>query len=108
MEYQKIDDLRKFIIRVGTVLSAEKIEGSEKLLKLMIDFGDEQRQILSGIAKYFQPEELIGKQLPVVINLEPRKMMGLESQGMILCAGNEENLALLHPSKSLPNGSHVS
>lgn len=108
MEYQKIDDLRKFIIKIGTVESAEKVEGSDKLLKLILDFGSEKRQILSGISKYFSPENLIGKQLPVVMNLEPRIMMGLESQGMILCAGDDVSLALLSPSVLLKNGSDVS
>ncbi len=108
MEYQKIDDLSKFVIKIGTVESAEKVEGSDKLLKLIIDFGFEKRQILSGISKYFSPENLVGKQLPVVINLEPRKMMGLESQGMILCASDEDSLALLFPSVTLKNGSDVS
>jgi methionine--tRNA ligase beta chain len=108
MEYQKIEDLRKFIIKIGTVESAEKIEGSKKLLKLIVDFGSEKRQILSGIANFFKCEDLIGKQLPVVVNLEPRKMMGIESQGMILCAVDENSLALLFPSSFLPNGSDVS
>jgi methionine--tRNA ligase beta chain len=66
------------------ILNAEEIEGSEKLLKLEVEMGDQKRQILSGIKKWFNPQDLIGRKVLVVANLEPRKMMGLESQGMIL------------------------
>ena len=103
-------DFQKLDIKIGTILSVEKVEGSEKLLKIILDFGEENpRQILSGIAKWFTPEELVGKQVPAIINLEPRKMMGLESQGMILMADDEanESVSLLHPTKIVPNGSVV-
>jgi methionine--tRNA ligase beta chain len=80
-----IDDFKKVEIRVGEILSAEKIEGSEKLLKLKVSFGDEERQVLSGIAAYYpEPSALVGKRVPFVTNLAPRMMMGLESQAMIL------------------------
>jgi methionine--tRNA ligase beta chain len=104
------DDFQKLDIRMGKILSAERVEGSEKLLKIILDFNEEQpRQILSGIAKWFNPEDLIGKVVPAIINLEPRKMMGLESQGMILMADDDVNqsVALLHPHKEVPNGSIV-
>jgi|688.fasta_scaffold00063_133 methionine--tRNA ligase beta chain len=103
-------DFQKLDIRMGTVISCERVEGSEKLLCIMLDVGEETpRQILSGIAKWFNPEDLVGKQVPVIINLEPRKMMGLESQGMILMADNmlEESVSLLHPQNKVPNGSVV-
>ena len=104
------DDFKKLDIKIGTVISAEKVEGSEKLLKIILDFGEETpRQILSGIAIWFNPEDLIGKQVPAIINLEPRKMMGLESQGMILMADNEleQSVSLLYPQHKVPNGSVV-
>jgi methionyl-tRNA synthetase len=83
-----IDDFAKVEITVGEIKSAERIEGSDKLLKLRVNFGSEERQVLSGIAKYFpNPEELVGKKCPFVTNLAPRMMMGLESQAMIMAVG---------------------
>ena len=102
------DDFKKLEIKIGTILSAELVEGSEKLLKLEVDLGEEKRQILSGIAKFYKPEDLIGKQVPVLANLEPKQMMGLESQGMILAAGLDEKIALLHPDTEVPAGSNIS
>ena len=107
MDYATINDLQKISIKVGTIVECENVEGSEKLLKLIIDFGEEKRQILSGIAKWYTPEKLIGKQIPVIVNLEPRKMMGIESQGMILAADNEDGVVILNPEVQIPNGSQV-
>ena len=88
MEPITIDDFKKVEIKIGEIKSAEKIEGSEKLLKLMVNFGTEERQVLSGIAAYFaDPAELVGKKCPFVTNLAPRSMMGLESRAMILATG---------------------
>jgi methionyl-tRNA synthetase len=95
-----IDDFKKVEIRIGEIRSAEKIEGSEKLLRLVVNFGDptggaspdniDSRQVLSGIAAYFpDPAVLIGKKCPFVTNLAPRMMMGLESQAMILATGGD-------------------
>ena len=90
MEPISIDDFKKVEIRIGEIQSAEKIEGSEKLLKLIVNFGDHNRQVLSGIAAYFpDPSALIGKKCPFVTNLAPRSMMGLESHAMILAAGGD-------------------
>ena len=88
------NDFQKIEIKVGTVLSAEKVEGSEKLLKLSVDFGEEKpRQVISGIAKTFkEPEKLIGKQFAFVTNLEPRLIMGLESQAMILASRKQKKV----------------
>jgi methionine--tRNA ligase beta chain len=87
-----IDDFKKVEIRVGEIISAEKIEGSEKLLKLKVNFGGEERQVLSGIAAYFpEPTALVGKRVPFVTNLAPRMMMGLESQAMILATGGDHD-----------------
>lgn len=102
-----IEDLKKLDIRVGKIVAAEAIEGSEKLLKLQVDFGEFQRQILSGIAKFYAPQELVEKQCPFIVNLEPRKMMGLESQGMLLAAGVDGSAVLLHPDKEVPEGAKI-
>lgn len=104
-----IDDFQKLDIRIGTFKSVEAVEGSEKLYKEIVDFGNEigERQILSGIQKYFTPEELIGKQALFIVNLEPRMMMGLESQGMLLATDNEDGAVLLIPEVKVPNGSQT-
>lgn len=101
------EDFEKLDIRIGTVVSAEKVEDADKLLKLEIDFGDEKRIVASGIAEYFQPEDLVGKQMPVLVNLEPRNFRGVESQGMILVADNNGEIVLLHPNREVPPGSKV-
>lgn len=102
-----IEDLTKVEIRLGKILSVEDIEGSEKLYKLSVDFGEESpRQVLSGIKKYFEKDFLLNKQFAFVTNLEPRKMMGMESQAMILATG-EEALALLTPTAEMINGSQM-
>lgn len=85
-----IDDFARVEMRVGQIVSAEPVEGSEKLLKLRVSFGAEERQVLSGIAKYKTPDELVGKKFAFATNLEPRQMMGLESQAMILAVGGGE------------------
>jgi methionine--tRNA ligase beta chain len=109
-----IDDFVKVEMRVGTVLSAEAVEGSEKLIKQTVDFGElGEKQILSGIRKWYKPESLIGKQFIYCINLEPRLMMGLESQGMIIAVDSDEHSfssnkpILVKPSKKVPSGSRV-
>src|SRR3989344_7816232 len=95
-------------LRVATVLSAERVEGSEKLLKLEVDLGDEKRQIVSGIAKSYNPESLVGKEIIIVANLEPRSLMGLESQGMVLAAGSDAGPVLLIPEKEVAPGTKIS
>ena len=105
----QFEDFSKMDIRIGTILSAEKVEKSKKLLKLQVDTGLDQRTVMSGIAEHFQPEELIGKQVTLLANLAPRKIMGVESQGMILMAEDSEGkLRLLQPSASVNPGSAVS
>lgn len=101
------EDFQKLDIRIGTIVEAEALEGSTKLLKLVIDIGKEKRQLVAGIAKSYQPEEVIGKQIPVLVNLEPKMLHGLESQGMILAADNEGYPVLLHPEKEITSGSRV-
>lgn len=104
-----IDDFSKLDIRVGNVLAAEKMEKSDKLLKLTVDTGVDQRTVLSGIAKHYSPEEMVGKQVTLIANLAPRKMMGIESQGMILMAEDADGkLRLLQPNEVVNPGSTVS
>jgi methionyl-tRNA synthetase len=97
-------------IRVGTILQAEAVPNTEKLMKMLVDTGLDQRTIVSGVLEHFSPEELIGKQVPVLINLEPRKIRGIVSQGMILYAENDQKrFALMQPQagKTTPNGSII-
>lgn len=102
------DDFAKIDLRVGTILSAEKVEKADKLLKLEVDLGYEKRTIVSGIALHFKPEEIIGKQVTVVANLAPRKMRGIESAGMILMAENAEGkLIFVSPNEMTDPGSGV-
>lgn len=106
MEEITIDDLAKVELRTGTVVSAELVEGSEKLLKLKVDIGEEEpRQILAGMAQFYTPKGITGLQVVVVANLAPRMMMGLESQGMLLAAGDSP--VLLSPGKHVNNGSKI-
>ncbi|MEP6616118.1 MAG: methionine--tRNA ligase, partial [Ginsengibacter sp.] len=103
------DDFAKLDLKTGTIISAEKIEKADKLLKLEIDLGKEIRTIVSGIALHFKSEEIVGRQVVVVANLVPRKMRGIESNGMILMAEDKEGkLYFVGPSESISNGSIVS
>lgn len=110
MEQITYEDFSKLQIMIGTITKVELIEGADKLLKLTVDVGEEKpRQILSGIREFInEPQSLVGKQCPFLINLVPRVIRGLESQGMILAPSNETGFALLHPSQSLNSGSKVS
>ncbi|MES2382664.1 MAG: methionine--tRNA ligase [Bacteroidota bacterium] len=102
------EDFEKLDLRVGKVLEAEKVPKADKLLKLTVDLGFEKRTILSGIAEYYSPEELIGKLVTVVANLAPRKIRGIESQGMLLMAGNDfGKLYSVGPDKDIEAGSVV-
>jgi len=102
------DDFAKIDLRAGTILSAEKVEKADKLLKLQVDMGTEERTIVSGIALHFKPEDIVGKQVTVVANLAPRKMRGIESQGMILMAENAEGkLIFVSPTEHTDAGSEV-
>ena len=93
------EEFKKVELRVAKVITAEKVEGSEKLLKLRVNLGEDERQIIAGIGRAYNPEGLIGKEVIIVANLEPRKLMGLESQGMVLAASDEIGLALLSPDR---------
>jgi methionine--tRNA ligase beta chain len=84
-----IDEFKKVEMRVGEIKSAEPVEGSEKLLRLRVDFGDEERQVISGIKKHVDPASIVGKKFAFATNLEPRDIMGLQSQAMILAVGGD-------------------
>ena len=102
-----IDDFAKVELKVAKVIAAEKVEKADKLLKLQLQVGDEQRQVVSGIANYYTPEEMVGKTIVLVANLKPVKLRGIESQGMILAASNENGLSLVTIDKDLGSGAHV-
>lgn len=100
-------DFARLEMRVGLVKSAEILEKSEKLLKLTVDFGTEERQVVSGIRKFYSPEDVTGKKFVFVTNLQKRSIMGLESQAMIMAAESEEGIVLLQPEKDIAPGSKV-
>ena len=110
-----IDEFAKVELRTARVLEAERVEGSEKLLRLQVDAADKDeagnpknRQVLAGIGKVYAPEELVGRDIIIVANLDPRKMMGLESQGMLLAAGGSpEHLSILTVEKPIEPGSKI-
>jgi methionine--tRNA ligase beta chain len=114
-----IDEFQKMDLRVGKILAAERIEGSEKLLKLSVDIGEPRsdlrqgfggtRQIISGIARSYAPEDLVGRKVVIIANLDPRMMMGLESQGMILAAHGENGEPIvLTADEQAPAGAKIS
>ena len=104
----EFDDFTKVDIRIGKVIEAENVPKSDKLLKLKVDTGLDQRTILSGISKYYSTEEILNKKVMVLINLKPRKMMGYESQGMLLLADDGDgNLSLMQPDSDISNGSVI-
>lgn len=101
-----IDDFSKVEIKVGTVVSAERVPATDKLLRLMVDLGEpEPRQIVSGIARYVEdPATLVGRQLAFVTNLEPRTLKGLESNGMLFAVGEGDTFAFMTPDRPVPPG----
>jgi methionyl-tRNA synthetase len=102
------DDFTKIDIRTATILEAEKVPRTTKLLKLKIDTGIDIRIIVSGIAEYYEPEAIIGKQISIVANLEPRKIKGIESKGMILMAEDKNGkLVMVAPADKVSNGSMI-
>ena len=103
----QFDDFSKIELKTGTIVAAEKVEKADKLLKLEVDMGEEKRTIVSGIALHFQPEAIIGQKVVVVANLAPRKMKGIESNGMILMADDADG-KLVFASAPAANGSNVS
>ena len=107
MEKINFDDFSKLNIRVGKIIAAEDVEGSNKLIKMKVDIGDEERQIVAGISKYYSLDELTNKTVIVLINLEPRKIFGIESQGMLLASIDEDKVSLLQTDKEMIQGSEI-
>ena len=103
----QFEDFSKIDLKAGTIIAAEKVEKADKLLKLEVDLGSEKRVIVSGIALHFTPAEIIGKQVVVVTNLAPRKMRGIESNGMILLAEDAGKLTFVTPEHTIGNGSSI-
>jgi methionyl-tRNA synthetase len=103
------DDFAKLEIRIGEIRTVDIVEDADKLLRLTVDFGEETpRQIISGIRTYFDdPQWLVGKKCPFLVNLEPRTIRGFESQGMILAASHDTTLGLLFPHRDLPIGTKI-
>ena len=104
------DDFLKLDLRIGTIKQAELHPKADRLIVLQVDLGSEQRQIIAGIRGHYEPEQLVGKQIVVLTNLPPRNMRGLESQGMLLAASNEDHssVILLTPDQEIASGSGVS
>ena len=102
-----INEFAKLDLRIGKIENAERVEGSKKLIKLEVDVGDETRQLVAGIAEEYNPESLIGKLVPILANLKPVKLMGVESQGMILAVDVNGKPILLHPDREVPAGSRI-
>ena len=103
-EFQKLD------LRVGQIVTAEAVANADKLLKLTVDLGEEKRTMVAGVALSYKPEELVGKRVVVVANLEPATIRGVESQGMILAGsvtGDDTSIAIVTPERDLPNGAKV-
>ncbi len=103
------DDFKKVELKVAQIIEAEKIKKSNKLVKLQVNVGkDDQRQIVAGIAKHYSPEDLVGRKIVIVANLAPAKLMGVESQGMLLAASDDSGLCLVNPGLGVSAGSRVS
>jgi methionine--tRNA ligase beta chain len=102
------DDFMKLDLRIGKIEDATQIPGSRNLLKLIVDFGSEKRQSVAGLLQYYKPEELVGKKFAFVLNLQRRRLMGVESQCMVLAAEDkEDHVILLEPEKDIAVGSRI-
>ncbi len=107
MELIGIEDFMKVDLRIGRVVAAERVQKSDKLIKLQVDIGFETRQVVAGIGKSYTPEELVGKSIVVVANLKPAKLMGIESQGMLLAGSSGDLLAVATFDRETKPGSRV-
>ncbi len=106
-DYITFDDFKKIQLRVAEVIEAKKVEGADKLLQLKIKIGDEQRQIVAGIAKVYSPEEIVGKKIVIVANLQPAKIRGIESNGMLLAASLKDKMVLVGLDKDIESGAKI-
>ena len=102
------EDFQKLELKIGTIEKAEPVEDADKLLKLQVNLGDETKQLVAGIAEQYAPDQLLGKQIVVLANIEPKKVRGVESQGMLLVAVADGKPILLQPEKKVPEGTGVS
>jgi methionyl-tRNA synthetase len=102
-----IDQFAAVELRIGTVIAAEPHPNADRLLVLRVDLGSEERQIVAGIRAHYEPATLLGRQVVVVANLKPAKLRGVESQGMLLAASSDDQLAIVRPDRPLPAGSVV-
>jgi len=102
------DDFTKLDIRIGTIIAAELVPDTDKLIKCTVELGEsEPRTVVSGLAESINPEDMVGKQCPYVCNLAPRTIRGVESQGMILAMGTDDGFVLLHPDKEVISGTSI-
>lgn len=102
------EDFKKIELKIGKILAAERVAESDKLIKLRVTLGEEERQLVAGIGKAYEPEALVGREIVVAANLAPRTMMGLESQGMLLAASDADGVpVLLTPDREVSPGSVV-
>ncbi len=108
MDNISFEDFKKLDLRIAKILSAELIEGSTRLLKLEVDVGEEKRTIVSGVAEYYVEADLIGKEVIVVLNLEPKVIFGIKSQGMILFAKQGDRPIILKPEEEVASGAIIS
>jgi len=106
-EVVSFKEFKRLDIRIGTVTEIEKVKGSDKLYKLQVDLGDEMRQIITGLVDYYSEDELLGLQIPVVLNLKPAKIFGQMSYGMLLAAEKDPDLSLLTVDKKIANGAKI-
>ena len=103
-----IDDFAKVQLKAGTIIAAEKVAKTKKLLKLTIDTGIDQRTVVSGIAEQYEPEQIIGQRVSILVNLAPKNLKGIDSQGMILMAENHEGkLVFVSPVESIADGAEI-
>lgn len=103
----KFDDFAKLEIKMGTVVEAERVPNTDKLLKVIVDMGEEKRQVIAGFGFKYAPEDLVGKQVPIVLNIEKAVIRGVESQGIFVAIDAFGEPMLLVPEKEIPNGSKV-
>ncbi len=103
----KFDDFAKLEIKIGTVLEVERVLGTDKLLKIIVDMGNEKRQVVAGFGHKYKPEDLIGKQVPIVLNIEKARIRGVESNGIFVAIDAFGEPMLLVPENKIPNGSKI-
>ncbi len=108
MENITLEDFAKLDLRLAKILSAERLKGSKKLLKLKVSLGKEERTLVAGIAEYYEPKDLEGKKILILANLQPKKIFGVESQGMILALSDGKELSLLVPDRDIKEGAKAS